>query len=220
MNQQNTIALLASRKLHARYKFQGMDISIENRKGSTRSGVARDGTKWSQKMPFDYGYIRRSLGTDGDHVDCFIGPDEKAKKVYIVHINHPDTGKYDEDKCMIGFSSRKAAMQAFNAAYDRPEKFYRSMTVMSVLDFKTKVTDKQNHGQKVAAVGYYMDVLPGLYSPKTGKSRVPTDDPGETDDKYLDVTNRKRALQYRLKLLTRKGGPVHIFTTDTRTWTA
>lgn len=63
-------------KLSYRTKYQGMDISIENRKGSIRRGTASDGTKWETKMTWPYGYIRGTEGTDGDHVDC-VSPETK-----------------------------------------------------------------------------------------------------------------------------------------------
>lgn len=37
----------------------GLDITIENPKGSRRSGVSKDGTPWSVVMPAHYGYITR-----------------------------------------------------------------------------------------------------------------------------------------------------------------
>lgn len=63
-------------KLQGRTKLYGMDISIENKKGSYRSGVDSDGHKWKCLMHYDYGYIRGTVGTDGDHVDC-ISPETK-----------------------------------------------------------------------------------------------------------------------------------------------
>jgi hypothetical protein len=56
--------------LQGRTKVQGMDISIENKKGSTRSGVDKDGHEWSVDMNYDYGYIRGTVGVDKDHLDC------------------------------------------------------------------------------------------------------------------------------------------------------
>ena len=32
-------------------------------------------------MNYDYGYIRGTVGTDGDHTDCYIGPDKNAIKL-------------------------------------------------------------------------------------------------------------------------------------------
>jgi hypothetical protein len=132
-------------ELADRYKFAGFNISIENKKGSTRSGKDKDGHKWHCKMFFDYGYIRGTEGVDGDHVDVYIGPDESAASVYIVHQNDPVTGKYDEDKIMLGFPSEKAARQAYLKQYDRPG-FLGAIDVMPVEEFRNKVLSKKNHG--------------------------------------------------------------------------
>lgn len=125
-------------KLQGRTKLYGMDISIENKKGSYRSGTDKDGHKWHTYMNYDYGYIRGTVGTDSDHVDCYIGSDKDAKKVYIIHQNDPVTHKYDEDKCMLCFSSAADAKKAYMKQYDRPG-FYGSMTTMTVDEFKSYV---------------------------------------------------------------------------------
>ena len=125
-------------KLQGRTKLYGMDISIENKKGSYRSGTDKDGHKWHTYMNYDYGYIRETVGTDSDHVDCYIGSDKDAKKVYIIHQNDPVTHKYDEDKCMLCFSSAADAKKAYRKQYDRPG-FYGSMTTMTVDEFKSYV---------------------------------------------------------------------------------
>lgn len=63
--------------LQGRMKFQGMDISIENKAGSIRSGVDADGHEWHTKMIYPYGYIRGTVGVDKDHVDC-VSPDTRV----------------------------------------------------------------------------------------------------------------------------------------------
>ncbi|MBP5785336.1 MAG: hypothetical protein J6W16_07130 [Methanobrevibacter sp.] len=123
-------------KLQGRTKLYGMDISIENKKGSYRSGVDKDGHKWKTLMHYDYGYIRGTVGTDKDHLDCYVGPDKKANKVYVIHQNDPVTHKYDEDKCMLCFSSAADAKAAYMKQYDRPG-FYGSMTTMTIEQFKS-----------------------------------------------------------------------------------
>jgi len=62
--------------LQGRTKVQGMDISIENKKGSTRSGTDKDGHEWKCFMHNSYGYIRGTVGVDKDHLDC-IAPETK-----------------------------------------------------------------------------------------------------------------------------------------------
>lgn len=123
-------------KLQGRTKLYGMDISIENKKGSYRSGVDKDGHKWKTLMHYDYGYIRGTVGTDKDHLDCYVGPDKEAQKVYVIHQNDPVTHKYDEDKCMLCFSSAADAKAAYMKQYDRPG-FYGSMTTMTIEQFKS-----------------------------------------------------------------------------------
>ena len=125
-------------KLQGRTKLYGMDISIENKKGSYRSGVDGDGHKWRIKMNYDYGYIRGTEGVDGDHVDCYVGPDKEAQKVYVIHQNNPNTHKYDEDKCMLCFTTADKAKKAYMSQYDRPG-FYGSMDILSVEQFKSYV---------------------------------------------------------------------------------
>jgi hypothetical protein len=135
-----TPVIAKSRKLDGRRQFQGFEISIENRAGSVRKwhDKATD-TKGETKMLYPYGYIRLTEGTDGDHVDCFIGPNEKAERVYVIHqMAAPSFKEHDEDKTMLGFDSPEDAKTAYLIHYDRPE-FFGSMTAMSVEEFRDKV---------------------------------------------------------------------------------
>ena len=123
-------------KLQGRTKLYDMDISIENKKGSYRCGTDKDGHNWKVKMYCDYGYIRGTVGVDKDHLDCYVGPDKEAEKVYVIHQNDPVTHKYDEDKCMLCFASAEDAKKAYMKQYDRPG-FYGSMTTMTIEQFKS-----------------------------------------------------------------------------------
>lgn len=150
MNLVQTIDILAQRKLHARIKFRGLNISIENRKGSTRSGVSKEGVPWKVTMTAPYGYFRNSMGVDGDHVDCFVGPNEMAKQVYVIHAKNPSTGKYDEDKVMVGFESAIEAKKVFLENYSDPG-FYGSMDSISWDKFKEKVLATKDKPMKIVA---------------------------------------------------------------------
>ena len=117
----------------------GLDISIENPKGSVRSGVGPGGKPWRTKMLCDYGYIRGSLGVDGDHVDCYLGPEDDADTAYIVHQRKAgDWSRYDEDKVMLGFGNEWAARAAFLAHYD-DRRFLGPVTSMPMDEFRRKV---------------------------------------------------------------------------------
>lgn len=122
-------------RLHDRIVFHGLDISVENVRGSVRRGTDKDGHPWSTVMHWDYGYVRRTEGVDGDHVDCYIGPDIHARKAYIVRQNDPTTGEYDEDKVMLGFSTARDAVESYLMQYDRPG-FYGGLDAVSLEDFK------------------------------------------------------------------------------------
>jgi len=135
-------------KLHGRRKWHGLDVSIENRKGSVRTGTDDDGHEWRTKLDFPYGYIRMTDAVDGDHLDCFIGPESEAKKVYVVHQKDPETGEFDEDKCMLDFASRKAAIKAYKSQYNRPG-YLQSVTTFTVDKFIEKITNARGGIKKI-----------------------------------------------------------------------
>ncbi|MCT7340522.1 hypothetical protein N5K55_05780 [Pseudomonas aeruginosa] len=70
------------RKGHVR--FQGLDISIENPRGSERKGVGKNGKVWSHTMSDHYGYIKRTSGADGEQVDVYLGPQEHSDRVFVI----------------------------------------------------------------------------------------------------------------------------------------
>jgi len=139
-------------KLHARRKFRNLNISIENRKGSSRSWYdPHEDRHGSTVQKYPYGYIRMTEGMDGDHVDCYVGPHEKAKNVYVITTSKaPDFKKIDEQKCMLGFSSATAARKAFSQHYDDP-RFFRSMKAMPYEEFERKVFATLHGKQKKVA---------------------------------------------------------------------
>ena len=116
-------------------KVRGMDVSIENPKGSQRSGTDEDGNKWSQTMNNTYGYIRGTQGKDGDHVDVFLSDTPDKGKMYVVDQMGKD-GKFDEHKVMIGFDSEEAAKKAYLSNYQDGWKGLGNITEVSIEDFK------------------------------------------------------------------------------------
>lgn len=143
-------SLLKARRLHGRMRFQGMDISIENAAGTFRYWTDNDGSQGSTLIKFPYGYIRGTLGIDGDHVDVYVGPHENASQVFIVTQMNKRTGfrTVDEQKAMIGFESAADAKAAYHAQYDDP-RFFGSMRSMPLAVFRHKVLDKRNHGELI-----------------------------------------------------------------------
>lgn len=221
MNLKDSIDLFCQYPVHKRHEIAGMKISIETPKGHTRSGTDKDGHEWSIKMKNDYGYIRMTEGTDGDHVDCYIGPNHEAKMVYVIHQLHPDSGEYDEDKCMIGFDSAEEAKAAYLAHYDKPG-FFGSMDEMPIDDFREAVHNTKGVGEMLEAAGAAGAFATGsielgsnapFHPPSLKKPQyVPADTPMETDDRFLDVTRRhaREVEKFRARLTSKKGQPMSI----------
>lgn len=101
-------------------KFGGYDYTIENPKGSTRSGKDANGKEWKVTMHDTYGYIRGKFGKDGDHLDMFINDkadlDNWNGDVFVVDQVNPD-GSFDEHKVMYGYDSMDDAKKAYLANY-------------------------------------------------------------------------------------------------------
>lgn len=121
-----------------RVKVHGLDVAIENPKGSERSGKDADGEKWSVTMPAHYGYIKRTEGADGDHVDVYVGPNPEATEVYVIDQVDAKTGKFDEHKALVGFNSREEAEATYKAGFSDGKGAQRMGAVipMSADEFK------------------------------------------------------------------------------------
>jgi len=118
-------------------RMHDIDVVIENPKGSIRSSRSLD-NPWSVVMPAHYGYIQRTTGADGDQVDCFIGPNPESNLVVLIRQQDPDTGAYDEDKCMIGYNDTQSALGSYLGAYSDGRGWDRiqSFTAMTIAAFK------------------------------------------------------------------------------------
>ena len=118
-------------------KIDGFDITIENPRGSVRSGMDANGKAWSTTMRNDYGYIRRTEGVDGDHIDVFLSEEPTRGDVYVIDQVDPNTGKFDEHKVMYGFGSEEAARVAYLSNYEDGWQGLGNITRVSKEDFKT-----------------------------------------------------------------------------------
>lgn len=126
--------------------FQGLPISIENKKGSERSGIGPDGKRWRCTLPADYGYIKRTEGAegaDGDHVDVYVGPHKGSRQVFLVNQVDHKTGKFDEHKAMLGYHSEREALADYCRAFSDGHGHARvgSVEAMSIDGFKHWLKD-------------------------------------------------------------------------------
>jgi 8-oxo-dGTP pyrophosphatase MutT (NUDIX family) len=132
--------------------FQGLKIHVENKAGSYRSGKGKDGKPWKTYMKYHYGEIAGTTGSDGDALDAYVGPNAHSPLVVVVHQQDPDTGKYDEDKVMLGWTSVQDALKAYRGQYSKPG-FYGSHTAMPIGKLLAWCADKSKYKEKVAMKG-------------------------------------------------------------------
>lgn len=92
--------------------FQGLTIHLDRPKGLVMTGKDNEGKDWARQYKYDYGFIPKTLGGDGDGLDVFIGPNKDASETYWAIQNKFD-GSFDEYKVFLGFTSREAAIGAF-----------------------------------------------------------------------------------------------------------
>jgi hypothetical protein len=104
-------------------------------------------------MLYPYGYIKGTLGTDGDAVDVFVGIDENSDKVFVITTNKaPDFKEIDEQKIMLGFSSEAQAKLAFLKHYS-DKRFFRGITTLSMDSFKGKLKTLRGKLIKSSLIG-------------------------------------------------------------------
>ena len=138
--------------VHYMTKVKDLRIAIENRRGSKRRGVDPDGKSWETEMKHPYGEILGTVGTDGDPVDCFIGPDKSSDFVLVVHLKKKGTkSTHDEDKVILGCKSRDEAFKIFTQHYNNWREFYLSDTPMTIYDLQKKLERRGKKAVKLAS---------------------------------------------------------------------
>lgn len=159
-------------------KIDGFDISIENPKGSERSGTDASGKPWSVTMNNTYGYIRRTEGVDGDHIDVFLSDhiEDWNGMVYVIDQVNTD-GSFDEHKVMYGFNSEEEARAAYLSNYSEGWQGLGAITGVSKDEFKKWIGSSHRKTKAFAEyksvkaepseTGY--TVTPHSYTTKRGK---------------------------------------------------
>ena len=114
------------------------NVTIEQPKGSVRSGVDANGNKWETEMKNTYGYIRGTEGVDGDHIDVFLSDDIdgwNGRQVYVVDQRNED-GSFDEHKVMLGFNDINDAEAAYLSNYEKGWHGLGAITGVAIEDFE------------------------------------------------------------------------------------
>ena len=180
-------------------KVAGFDVTIENAKGSKRSGIGKDGEKWEVRMPAHYGYIRRTEGADGEQIDIYVGDDLDSQAVYVFDQYDADTQEFDEHKVMMGFTTLDDAKQAYDAAFDdgRGPERRGKVTAFSNPDYFKEWLNKEDTTKPVAEakIGEDLTTDPDTEpKPKTEldikqPDRIPDEDLPDYNDAGLEPTD-------------------------------
>lgn len=116
-------------------KVDGLNITIEQPKGSIRRGTDANGKQWESEMHNTYGYIRGTESVDGDHIDIFLSDNPAEENVFVVDQVNKD-GSFDEHKVMYGFPDMESAKQAYLSNYEEGWQGLGNITEVSKEDFK------------------------------------------------------------------------------------
>lgn len=112
-----------------RLTFQHIPINVDRPRGFQMMGHDAQGKPWARRYRYDYGFIPRTKGGDGDGIDVFVGPNKQAPESYWAIQRKPD-GKFDEYKVFLGFDNRDEAMVAYRQHI--PKKLLAGMVAVRV----------------------------------------------------------------------------------------
>lgn len=172
---------------HGHLKVSGLDVTLESPKGSIRSGKSADGTPWQVEMPAHYGYLKKSVGADNDHVDAYIGDNPQSKRVYVIDQKDLNTRRFDEHKSVLGVNSVTEARDLYARSFSDgrgPERL-GGITPMSISEFRRWLASGDT--KKPLAMG---------------KPKVRTNDQGFP----IDIKGNVKKPDSLIEFLARKGG--------------
>lgn len=154
---------------HDNIEFAGLPVTVEYKAGSRRTLRNRRGeVVYDKRMRNHYGFIRATVGRDGDEIDVIIGPDQDAEFVYVIDMIDlgPDVAqREDEDKVMLGFADQDAAEEAFLWMY--PETFLGGTKEIPLHVFRDRIA---RTGQiKVSVLDWCKDTFASVFGADVAK---------------------------------------------------
>ena len=174
-------------------KVDGLNITIEQPKGSIRRGTDANGKQWESEMHNTYGYIRGTESVDGDHIDIFLSDNPTEGNVFVVDQINKD-GSFDEHKVMYGFSDMESARQAYLSNYEEGWQGLGNITEVSKEDFKKWIDSSKRKTKpfaKYSTVKTQDDV----------QAKKPTEIPHLTEKEKRE--QRKQELRNKIKVKLR-----------------
>ena len=177
-------------------KIDGMDVTIENPKGSIRRGTDAHGKEWQSEMHYDYGYIRGTKAVDNDHIDIFLSDNPETGNVFVVDQVNPKTGEFDESKVMYGFASEQEARDAYLSNYEEGWKGLGKITEVTKEEFKKWIDSSTRKTKPFAEYKNVKNVETSTVTPNT--------EVGYTVEPAQYTTKRGKVLDMQLVKFGRK----------------
>ena len=125
----------------------GRTIHIDRHEGTVLSGTGPDGKPYEVIQKGDYGFLPDVTGDDGEGYDVYLGNEPEVERVFIVTQVRADSGKYDEQKAMLGFRT-KADAEGLYKAHTHPDMFGR-IGALSLAAFRRQLDEHKESGAKV-----------------------------------------------------------------------
>lgn len=172
-------------------KVDGLNITIEQPKGSSRRGTDANGKQWESEMHNTYGYIRGTESVDGDHIDIFLSDNPTEGNVFVVDQINKD-GSFDEHKVMYGFPDMESAKQAYLSNYEEGWQGLGSITEVKKEDFK-KWIDSSKRKTKPFAEYSTVKTQGDVQTKKPTEANVvenKTDENLSKTEKYVSLQNK------------------------------
>ncbi len=117
-----------------RVSIYNLPVSIEQPRHSYRTGLDKNGKRWTSRLAAHYGFFPKTKGADSNPIDCFIGFYPQSEHVYI--INQFVNGQWDEHKICIAFPDEQTARRAYLDSYDKGWAGLQSMVKASISQLK------------------------------------------------------------------------------------
>lgn len=169
-------------------EFHGIPIHVDRPKGFVMKGTDDKGVEWERKYKYDYGFIPKTDGGDGDGLDVFIGPNKDAEEAYWAIQNKPD-GSFDEYKVFLGFNNRDEATVAYRDHI--PKKFLGGMVALKVDMMKVMLgMTAKGYGTSMTKAARVLGFLDEL---KKIEEKIPDEEKvKQFASKYINVRDRLR----------------------------
>ena len=119
----------------------GLPISIEHPVGSTKVVGADGPAPFTRQFGSHSGYIKGTVGGDGEHLDVYVKPGTSPDfngKVFTIDQTKPGGG-HDETKSMIGFDSAAAAEAVYRSHFPDGRAPFGGITEQTMPEFKAWV---------------------------------------------------------------------------------